>query len=663
MSRYESSWDGYDEGDNDNEMNPGSGTKSYPAFALNELSANSGKDLNQETFPNQDSIPGPLVSQSDTLATIPNQWTTIIISCDYSNIHKRRPILGNQLYFNSAFIFRQEIRCEKCFHNFLRSENTWRHYVFIDIQCLHRNLLVNRIAGLAKSKQNTGVTYTGDDADEMSTRSSTESYPAFARIGLRKNPGKNLNQVTCPDWDSNPSHLVSRVALLINSNAGISALGIICPDLTQAPCYTMRSVLDDLLKPKIPAHVSLPPLRVCWTEEIKIGFCKKEELLRNNRHHRARTAIANLLRNRGWEVHEEIHCVSEYDSHRGVDIISINRRTQKAMVLDPTICFERDTNQALQINDDKRAKYVPCLPYLSEKYGISLYNWDVTGLLFGARGYHKTKISLAQDTTKKISVDVNIELRQGCGLSPILFDLYLNKIIEEWRKREPKGILLNQRNIDTICFADDQVILAENEELQRAVNNLNKIAKDFSMTISNTKTKSMALKGKIQKRIKIVINQEVIEQVSNFTYLGTKISTMSAQTNIEENLQKYNKLNGCIKRHFGKGMRKEIKLRIHNITSKQALKFASETWVLRAKDKSRTETAHMRFLRSTLGVTRRGRLRNKDIRNQLQQENMVEEIQRYQKQWQEHVLRMGPSRLPRQAFFTDHLEAETLGDR
>ncbi|KAJ4430838.1 hypothetical protein ANN_19429 [Periplaneta americana] len=44
----------------------------------------------------------------------------------------------------------------------------------------------------------------------MSPVSSTESYPAFARIGLRENPGKNLNQVTCPDRDSNPGHLVSR---------------------------------------------------------------------------------------------------------------------------------------------------------------------------------------------------------------------------------------------------------------------------------------------------------------------------------------------------------------------------------------------------------------------------------------------------------------------
>ncbi|KAJ4432336.1 hypothetical protein ANN_20955 [Periplaneta americana] len=44
----------------------------------------------------------------------------------------------------------------------------------------------------------------------MSPGSRTESYPAFAHIGLRENPGKNLNQVTCPDRESNPGHLVSR---------------------------------------------------------------------------------------------------------------------------------------------------------------------------------------------------------------------------------------------------------------------------------------------------------------------------------------------------------------------------------------------------------------------------------------------------------------------
>ncbi|KAJ4429648.1 hypothetical protein ANN_21849 [Periplaneta americana] len=48
----------------------------------------------------------------------------------------------------------------------------------------------------------------------MSPRSNTESYLAFAHIGLRENPGKNLNQITCPDRESNPGHLVSRLDVL-----------------------------------------------------------------------------------------------------------------------------------------------------------------------------------------------------------------------------------------------------------------------------------------------------------------------------------------------------------------------------------------------------------------------------------------------------------------
>ncbi|KAJ4443369.1 hypothetical protein ANN_05037 [Periplaneta americana] len=44
----------------------------------------------------------------------------------------------------------------------------------------------------------------------MNPESSTESYPAFAHIRLTENPGKNLNQVNCPDRESNPGHLVSR---------------------------------------------------------------------------------------------------------------------------------------------------------------------------------------------------------------------------------------------------------------------------------------------------------------------------------------------------------------------------------------------------------------------------------------------------------------------
>ncbi|KAJ4441527.1 hypothetical protein ANN_11383 [Periplaneta americana] len=58
----------------------------------------------------------------------------------------------------------------------------------------------------------------------MSPGSSTESYLAFAHIGLRENPGKNLNQITCPDRESNPGHLASRPdALTVTPQVWISS--------------------------------------------------------------------------------------------------------------------------------------------------------------------------------------------------------------------------------------------------------------------------------------------------------------------------------------------------------------------------------------------------------------------------------------------------------
>ena len=101
------------------------------------------------------------------------------------------------------------------------------------------------------------------------------------------------------------------------------------------------------------------------------------------------------------------------------------------------------------------------------------------------------------------------------------------------------------------------------------------------MTTSSTKIKSMAMWGNHIQRVKIVINGSVIEQVTYFKYLGYCVSEYKSV--LEDKLQTYNKINGDIRRHFGKKMDKETKLRIHNITAKAALKFGSEAWVLKKR--------------------------------------------------------------------------------
>jgi len=113
-------------------------------------------------------------------------------------------------------------------------------------------------------------------------------------------------------------------------------------------------------------------------------------------------------------------------------------------------------------------------------------------------------------------------------------------------------------------------------------------------------------------------------------------------------LQTYNNVNGAIRRHFGKQTNKETKLRIHNITTKAALKFGSEVLVLKKREEQRLEEAQMKFLRHLLGITKLDKEKNQRIRGKTGAQNIVEEIKQYQKKWLQHIQRMDRNRLPRQ---------------
>ncbi|KAJ4434089.1 hypothetical protein ANN_16409 [Periplaneta americana] len=117
------------------------------------------------------------------------------------------------------------------------------------------------------------------------------------------------------------------------------------------------------------------------TLEHVLGYCPKEELLGNNRHHKVRSSIATTLRKAKWEVYEEVHCLAENGSTRRADIIAIDRRNQRSLILDPTVRFEKDDQQANNVNDEKKSIYNPCIPHFSERYKMNINTWEVKGLL------------------------------------------------------------------------------------------------------------------------------------------------------------------------------------------------------------------------------------------------------------------------------------------
>ncbi|KAJ4448903.1 hypothetical protein ANN_00295 [Periplaneta americana] len=179
----------------------------------------------------------------------------------------------------------------------------------------------------------------------MSPGASTESYPAFAHIGLRENPGKNLNQVTCPDRESNPGHLVSQPDALIVTPQGLSS-----SQWTQA----IKMNCDTISVRTLPGRtLDSARCRRCDEQETLphvLGFCHLGELLRINRHNTVRSLIAVSIRKKAcYEVYEEVDCVSSDGSTRRAEIIVIDRQKDKGVILDPTIRFEMHEQQPQEV--------------------------------------------------------------------------------------------------------------------------------------------------------------------------------------------------------------------------------------------------------------------------------------------------------------------------
>jgi retron-type reverse transcriptase len=72
--------------------------------------------------------------------------------------------------------------------------------------------------------------------------------------------------------------------------------------------------------------------------------------------------------------------------------------------------------------------------------------------------YRKTKVVIKFSDDISEPIQINKGVRQGCVLSPALFNIYIIAILQEFKTVIKKGIQLNNRKlINTILYADDQI--------------------------------------------------------------------------------------------------------------------------------------------------------------------------------------------------------------
>lgn len=120
-------------------------------------------------------------------------------------------------------------------------------------------------------------------------------------------------------------------------------------------------------------------------------------------------------------------------------------------------------------------------------------------------------------------INLTCGVRQGCPLSPLLFIVTLNRVLQRAFDR-PRGLQLGPFNkIEGIEFADDLALMAQTAaQLQKKLDRLTEESSAVGLEINVAKTKVMCSQAAPDTVFKI--GHENIENVESFRYLGAIIT-------------------------------------------------------------------------------------------------------------------------------------------
>lgn len=236
-------------------------------------------------------------------------------------------------------------------------------------------------------------------------------------------------------------------------------------------------------------------------------------------------------------------------------------------------------------------------------------------------------VKVGNETTSSFPIEKGV--RQGCVLSPLLFNLYSEAIFDSALKDTDDGIKINGYAVNNLRYADDTVIIADNQEaLQRLIDRVSAEGERLGLKINIDKTKTMMVGRTPIDRLNISVNGQQIQQVPKFKYLGSWITEdLDPDTEIRSRIEQARAIFTNM-RTLLSNQSLSLRLRYRFVKGYvySVLLYGVETWTLKAKTMNRLEAFEMWIFRRLLRIPWTDRVRNDEVLRRMGTERMLLQI-------------------------------------